>query len=350
MATYIFRRLLLMIPTLFGILVLSFIVIKSTPGDPASGRFGGAAAAQGGMNAERGTEDAEKAFRKNFKLDEPLYVQFFWFVGRIFRGEMIYYTKQGSIWPDLIPAMKITLMINSIVFLLVYLLAIPMGIFSATAPHSTGDRIMTLTLFVLYSLPSFWVAEMLRLGVLESNAAWNAAMLSQDAQEWMFNYPISGLHDVNADRFSLFQWLWDYTLHLVLPILCMTYASLAYISRQMRAGMLEVVRQDYIRTAKAKGCSPARVIWVHALRNSLFPIITLFASLLPALIGGSVIIEYIFNIPGMGKLTIDSVFSREYDMILVTMMLSAVLTLIGILISDIMYVLVDPRVSFESKN
>ncbi|ODA29309.1 ABC transporter permease [Planctopirus hydrillae] len=334
MATYIFRRLLLMIPTLFGILVLSFIVIKSTPGDPASGRFGGAAAAQGGMNAERGTEDAEKAFRKNFKLDEPLYVQFFWFVGRIFRGEMIYYTKQGSIWPDLIPAMKITLMINSIVFLLVYLLAIPMGIFSATAPHSTGDRIMTLTLFVLYSLPSFWVAEMLRLGVLESN----------------LGLPVSGLQSPNADRLSLLPWLWDYTLHLVLPILCMTYASLAYISRQMRAGMLEVVRQDYIRTAKAKGCSPARVIWVHALRNSLFPIITLFASLLPALIGGSVIIEYIFNIPGMGKLTIDSVFSREYDMILVTMMLSAVLTLLGILISDIMYVLVDPRVSFESKN
>ncbi|MBA4031960.1 MAG: ABC transporter permease [Planctomyces sp.] len=334
MATYILRRLLMMIPTLFGILLISFIVIKSTPGDPASGRFGGAAAGQGGMNSERGTENAEKVFRKNFKLDEPLHVQFLWFIGRVFRGELIYYTKQGSIWTDLLPAMRVTLLINAVVFLLVYLFAIPLGIFSAVSPHSWGDRIMTLGLFVLYSLPSFWVAEMLRLGVFE----------------YKIGLPVLGLTSANSASLTFWPWVGDYALHLVLPIICMTYGSLAYISRQMRAGMLEVVRQDYIRTAKAKGCGPGRIIWVHALRNSLFPIITLFASLLPALIGGSVIIEYIFEIPGMGKLTIESVYAREYDMIITTMMLSAVLTLVGILISDIMYVLVDPRVSFESKN
>ena len=125
----------------------------------------------------------------------------------------------------------------------------------------------------------------------------------------------------------------------------MTYAGLAYISRQMRAGMLEVIRQDYIRTAEAKGCGKTRVVLVHALRNSLFPIITLLASLLPFLVGGSVIIEFVFNIQGMGLKSYEAILRREYDFVMITLMLSAVLTLVGILISDILYVLVNPRVS-----
>ena len=133
----------------------------------------------------------------------------------------------------------------------------------------------------------------------------------------------------------------------MLPVACLTYGGLAYVSRQMRAGMLEVIRQDYIRTAEAKGCGRGRVILVHALRNGLFPIITLLASLLPFLVGGSVIIEVIFNIPGMGWLQFKSIGEREYDIVMVTLMLSAVMTLAGVLISDILYVVVNPRVSFE---
>jgi peptide/nickel transport system permease protein len=142
----------------------------------------------------------------------------------------------------------------------------------------------------------------------------------------------------------------DMAWHVVLPICCLTYGGLAYISRQMRAGMLEVIRQDYIRTAKAKGASKRRIILVHALRNSLFPIITLFASLLPFLIGGSVIIEYIFNIPGMGRFAFEGVMRREYDVVMATLTMSAILTLSGILISDILYVIVNPQVTFEEKS
>ena len=147
-------------------------------------------------------------------------------------------------------------------------------------------------------------------------------------------------------RFEQFA---DYGKHIVLPVLCLTYGGLAYVSRQMRAGMLEVIRQDYIRTAEAKGCSKSRVILVHALRNSLFPIITLLASLLPFLVGGSVIIEVIFNIHGMGLLSYEGVLRREYDLVMTTLMLSAILTLVGILVSDILYVVVNPRVSFDDK-
>ena len=139
----------------------------------------------------------------------------------------------------------------------------------------------------------------------------------------------------------------DYVQHIVLPVACLTYGGLAYVSRQMRAGMLEVIRQDYIRTAEAKGAGKSRVILVHALRNSLFPIITLLASLLPFLVGGSVIIEVIFNIPGMGRLQFESIGKREYDIVMTTLILSAVMTLVGILISDILYVVVNPRVSFD---
>ncbi len=141
----------------------------------------------------------------------------------------------------------------------------------------------------------------------------------------------------------------DYVIHLVLPIACLTYGGLAYISRQMRGGMLEVIRQDYIRTAYAKGASKPRVILIHALRNSLFPIITLLANLLPFLVGGSVIIETIFQIPGMGWLAYQAVTEREYELVMATLLLSAVLTLFGILLSDILYALVDPRVSFEAR-
>jgi peptide/nickel transport system permease protein len=161
--------------------------------------------------------------------------------------------------------------------------------------------------------------------------------------------PIMGLHTSGATDLTAWGRFLDYVRHVVLPVGCLTYGGLAYISRQMRSGMLEVIRQDYIRTAEAKGCSKSRVILVHALRNSLFPIITLLASLLPFLVGGSVIIEYIFNIPGMGKLSFECILRREYDFVMTTLLLSAVLTLIGILVSDVLYVLVNPRVSFESE-
>ena len=328
MTTYLLKRLLLMVPTLFGILIVSFLVIRLAPGDPASQKFGGVGQASAGVNAERGTEAAEKRFRERFGFDKPLHVQFGLFLKRLATADMIFFQTEQKIWRELWEAMKVTILLNLIVFVLIYVAAVPLGIFSAAYPNSVLDRMTTLGLFIMYSLPSFWVAEMLRM----------------QFSGWL---PIMGLKSQNFDQMSLGEQFFDYLRHIVLPVLCLTYGGLAYVSRQMRAGMLEVIRQDYIRTAEAKGAGKARVILVHALRNSLFPIITLFASLLPFLVGGSVIIEVVFNIHGMGLLSYEGVLRREYDLVMTTLMLSAVLTLIGILISDILYVVVNPRVTFE---
>ena len=336
MTQYLIKRLLLMIPTLCGILVVSFCVIKMAPGDPAAQKFGGVGQASGGMDAEKGTEAAEKRFREKYHLDDPLHVQFRYFLQRLFTLDLIYFQQEKPIWPDLVDAVKVTITLNAVVFVLIYLFAVPIGILSATYTGSLGDRVTTIGLFVLYSLPSFWVAEMLRIWLGDkSQPVW---------------FPIMGLHSSGAENMTAWQWLLDSAHHVTLPILCMTYGGLAYISLQMRAGMLEVIRQDYIRTAEAKGAGKARVILIHALRNGLFPIITLFASLLPFLIGGSVIIETIFNIPGMGRFAFEGVLRREYDVVMTTLTLSAVLTLLGILIADILYVLVNPQVTFENRS
>ena len=342
MVAYLIKRILLMIPTMFGILLVSFLVIRLAPGDPAAEKFGGAGQAAAGVNAERGTEAAEKRFRERHGFDKSYPAQFVLFLNRLVHGDMIFFQTEQRIWPELWDALKITMLLNLIVFTLIYVAAVPLGIFSAAYPRSPFDRISTMGLFILYSLPSFWVAELLR---------------ELFMQKWLWSYfgftssplPILGLKSQNFDSMSSFEQLIDYAKHIVLPVLCMTYGGLAYVSRQMRAGMLEVIRQDYIRTAEAKGCGKARVILVHALRNSLFPIITLLASLLPFLVGGSVIIEVIFNIHGMGLLSYEGVLRREYDLVMTTLMLSAVLTLVGILVSDILYVVVNPRVTFEDK-
>ena len=330
-----------MIPTLFGILVVSFLVIRLAPGDPAAEKFGGAGQAASGVNASRGTEAAEKRFRQRHGFDKPLPTQFAMYLNRLVHGDMIFFQSEQPIWKELWAALKITMLLNLIVFTLIYVAAVPLGIISAAYPRSTFDRFSTMALFIMYSLPSFWVAELLRQLAMQ-NWLWSSLGFQS-------RWPIMGLKSQNFDSLTSFEQLCDYAQHIVLPVLCLTYGGLAYVSRQMRAGMLEVIRQDYIRTAEAKGCSKARVILVHALRNSLFPIITLLASLLPFLVGGSVIIEVIFNIHGMGLLSYEGVLRREYDLVMTTLMLSAVLTLIGILVSDVLYVIVNPRVSFEDK-
>ncbi len=331
-----------MIPTLFGILVMSFFVIRLAPGDPAAEKFGGAGQASAGVNADRGTEAAEKRFRERHGFDKPLHIQFVLFLNRLVHGDMISFQNEQPIWKELWAALKITMLLNLIVFTLIYVAAVPLGILSAAYPRSTFDRFSTISLFVMYSLPSFWVAELLRQLVMQkwiwSNFGIQGPLL-----------PIMGLKSQDFASMTSFEQFCDYGKHIVLPVICLTYGGLAYVSRQMRAGMLEVIRQDYIRTAEAKGCGKGRVILVHALRNSLFPIITLLATLLPFLVGGSVIIEYIFNVPGMGLLSYEGVMRREYDLVMTTLMLSAVLTLVGILVSDILYVIVNPRVSFEDK-
>ena len=226
-----------------------------------------------------------------------------------------------------------TILINGMAILLAYLLSIPLGVFSAVWKDSLFDRSSTVILFILYSLPSFWIGTMLLVFFTTP----------EYGMDW---FPSIGLGNLPAEA-PFWNRFWETASHLGLPVLCLAYGALAFISRQMRGGMLSVIRQDYIRTAWAKGLSSRTVIWKHAFRNSLFPIITLFASIFPAVFAGSVAIEVIFNIPGMGKLTIDAITQRDWPVVYTVLMLSAILTMAGILVADFLYAWADPRVSYS---
>lgn len=220
--------------------------------------------------------------------------------------------------------------------LLAYLIAIPLGIYSATSKDSVGDRITTVSLFMLYSLPSFFVATLLLFG-FSSGSDYESLRL----------FPTGGWRSRDYMQLTSIGQIRDIAWHLVLPLICMTYGSLAALSRYMRTGLLDVIRADYVRTARAKGLPERVVIWKHAVRNGLLPILTLLAGLLPAVLGGSVIIEYIFGIPGMGQWIVDSIYQRDYNAIMVVQLFSTLLVLVGILVTDLSYALVDPRIRYE---
>jgi peptide/nickel transport system permease protein len=320
-----------MIPTLLGITLITFLLLRLMPGDPASLKV---KSDQQALQNDAIAREIIEQSRKMYGLDKPVLQQYFLWLKRIVKLDF------GNSFKDHRPVIDklkervpITLQLSIISVFLVYLIAIPIGIFSAVRQYSLSDKIITLFLFILYSLPSFWIAILL--------------IMFFGGGEYLNLFPIYGLSSEGAENFGVIQWVLDRGWHLVLPIFCLTYGGLASLSRYMRAGMLEVVRQDYIRTARAKGLPEKVVIFKHALRNSLIPIVTLLAYLLPEFFSGSIIIENIFSIPGMGKLAFESILARDYPTIMAIITISSFLTLAGILLSDIIYVLVDPRISFE---
>ncbi|WMX14181.1 MULTISPECIES: ABC transporter permease subunit [unclassified Aureispira] len=235
-----------------------------------------------------------------------------------------------------------TLIMNFFAILISYLISIPLGVKSALwklKGKKVIDNINTAVLFILYSLPSFWIGTILL--VFFTTAEYSELL------DW---FPTSGAQDLDlVEDPNATTWMkfWDAAHHLALPIFCITYGSFAYLSRQMRGSMLGVIRQDYIRTARAKGLSERKVVWKHAFRNSLFPIITLFSSVFPRALSGSIAIELIYAIPGMGQLVLMSITSRDWPVVFTIVMFAAILTMIGNLIADILYAIVDPRVSFK---
>ena len=220
--------------------------------------------------------------------------------------------------------------------LLAYAIAVPLGVFSAVRKGTTRDRILTVGLFMLYSLPSFFVATIL-LYFFSAGSDWASLRL----------FPTGGWQSRDAADLTTLGRLKDIAWHLVLPMFCLTYGSLAALSRYMRSGLLDVIRADFIRTARAKGLPERTVIGKHALRNGLLPILTLLAGLLPAVLGGSVIVEYIFGIPGMGLWVVEAIYQRDYNVILAVELASTLLVLVGVLLTDLSYALVDPRIRYE---
>lgn len=229
---------------------------------------------------------------------------------------------------------KYTIILSLLSILLTYFISIPIGIYSAYKKDSTGDRITTVILFILYSLPSFFVALLL-------------LQLFSEGGDWIRIFPTGGFNSLEYDDMNTLERIADIAWHLFLPVICLTYASLAALSRYARTGLLDVLGSDYIRTARAKGNSELIVVGKHALRNGLIPILTLLGGLLPILIGGSVIIELIFDYPGVGTLYLDAVYNRDEPVIMAVTTIAALMTMLGILLSDISYALADPRISYE---
>ncbi|MEW6469823.1 MAG: ABC transporter permease [Bacteroidota bacterium] len=244
------------------------------------------------------------------------------------------YQDKRPVKSVLMDALPNTLWLSVFSIILAYALAIPIGVRSAIHKGKMRERVTTSVLFMLYSLPNFWIGTML--------------VIYLCCGDYLCWFPAPGSDPIPDD--APFSYKFTETIYRsILPLFCWTYASLAFISRQMRGGMLGVIGQDYIRTARAKGLDEKTVVWKHAFRNSLLPIITLFANVFPYAISGSIIIEYIFQIPGMGKLTIEAIYARNYPVIFTTMMFTATLTMIGALVADILYAAVDPRISFSGK-
>jgi peptide/nickel transport system permease protein len=322
MLAYTLRRLVLALPLLIGITFVSFIVIHLAPGDPSELQSGDLS-----MNVN---PEAYKQMREAFGLDKPLHVQYWNWVSRIVRLDF-----GKSFAPDGRPVLAkiaerlpITLLLNIVEMLIIVALAVPIGVLSATRQYSTFDKVTTIFVFIGFATPDFWLALLLMI-------------LFGVHLDWL---PISGLRSLNWEYFSFWRQQWDFLSHLALPILVATFGGLAGFSRYMRQSMLEVIRQDYIQSARAKGLAERVVVGKHALRNAMLPIVTILGLSLPGLIGGSVIVEWIFAIPGMGQLMVQAAFERDYPVLMGNLVIVSTLTLLANLAADVAYGLVDPRI------
>ena len=321
MWTYIAKRLLLMVPLLVGITLVSFVVIHLAPGTPVE--------LQTTMNPKVSLE-AQKRLRELYGLDKPLMAQYWDWLKRM---TLLDFGRSFS--PDRRPVLDkikehvgITISLNALSLLIILLVSIPIGIIAAVRPHSWFDRATTLLVFFGFAMPTFWLALLLM-------------MLFGVYLDWL---PISGLTSLGFHQLNLWQKIQDLVAHITLPVLVAAFGGLAGMSRYMRGNMLEVIRQDYITTARAKGLPERVVIFKHALRNALLPVITMLGLSVPGLIGGSVIFESIFAIPGMGQLFYGAVMARDYPLVMGELVIGAVLTLVGNLLADVGYALVDPRI------
>jgi peptide/nickel transport system permease protein len=327
-----------MIPTFIGVTLIGFLIMRLAPGDPAelraAGGLGGARDAVMSKDKQGSLDEALAQWRALYGLDKPLYVQYVVWMKNLATldfGES--FKDNQPVWGRIAERVPVTVTLNVWSIFVVYLIAIPLGIYSATHANSFADYTTTLAAFVLFAVPLVWAATM--------------AIVFICGGDFLYLFPPGGLESLDVtDDWSPWEKFKDRAWHLFLPVVLLSYDGFAGLSRYMRSSMLEVLRQDYVQVARAKGLEERVVVFKHVLRNSLIPQVTILASILPGLIGGSIIIETIFSIPGLGQLGFDAVRARDYPMVMALFTVSAVLTLIGILISDLLLAAVDPRIAF----
>jgi peptide/nickel transport system permease protein len=333
MLIYLLKRIMWMVPMLIGISLISFFIMHLAPGDITSN--------EAAFNP-KASEESRQKLRELYNLDKPIAIQYGLWLKRIIKldfGESfashhrpVLWEKKdqnGNVVPGMIQkALPITLLINVITLLIIFVISILLGTTAAVFKNKIPDRLITFSVFLGFAIPGFWLALMLIywLGV-------NEQIL-----------PISGLHSLGYENLSSIGKFIDLIKHLFLPVLTSCLSGLAGISLFVRNGMLEVLNKDFINTARAKGVNEKKVIYYHSLRNAILPLITIVGLSIPGLIGGSVIAESIFAIPGMGKLFYDAVLMRDFPVVMGILTIGSFLTLFGNLIADISYALADPRV------
>jgi peptide/nickel transport system permease protein len=327
MAAFIFRRLLGAVPLVLGIATLIFLAVNLAPGDPTALYF------SPNMPAE-----VLDQVRHNLGLDQPLHVRYLKWLGAFLQGDFGYsFAQSRPVGEIIMAALPNTLVLAGCALLLVFLLGILLGVLQAVRQHSWFDRVSSVSALFFYSMPSFWLALMLMLLFSLKAHQWG----------WPLAFPPTGMTSVDYEFMNAGGRIADRLLHLALPVATLTLALAAGVARYTRGQMLEVIRQDYIRTARAKGLPERVVILRHALRNSLIPVITLLGLYLPLLFSGAVFVEMIFAWPGMGRVIVDAIFQRDYPLIMATSFSFAVLTVLGNLLADVLYAVADPRIRYD---
>jgi peptide/nickel transport system permease protein len=329
MLSYLVRRFLLAVLTLFIVTLIVYGLIRFMPGTPLT-------MAQAAMDPSRklSAEDV-KLLEQAYGLDKPWYVAYFYWMGNVLQGDLgKSFKERRAVTEVIFTRMGPTLLLSGTSLLLTYLISVPIGLFSTVYSGKLIERGVSVVLYFLYSLPSY-VAAMLLLYVFYFRLRDTVWQLKP------------GMVSDGFSLLPLHRQVMDVGWHLILPLFCLTYGSLAYYSRFVKANMEEAIRQDYIRTARAKGVGPVGVIWHHAFRNTLIPFVTLLGLSLPAVLGGAIILEQIFSWPGMGTLFFSSITDRDYPVIMGLTLMYSVLTLAGQLLADVLYAVVDPRVTYS---
>jgi peptide/nickel transport system permease protein len=326
MINYVIRRLALAVLTLVLISFIVYALIRNMPGTPLT-------LDQANMDPTKEISPEERSrLERQYGLDLPWYEAYFVWLGNVVQGDLgRSIPRNGRPVLELIgERVPYTLMLSGTSLLLTYLLSIPIGLWSTVRSDTPAERMVSMILYMLYSLPSYVAALYLQL-IFYTELGW---------------LPLFGVVSDGHEQMSASGQYWDIFLHSILPVTCFTYGSLAYYARFIRANMLEVIRQDYIRTAKAKGVGPIRIVCHHAFRNTLIPLVTMIGLTLPTLLSGAVILEQIFVWPGMGRLFFEAIGQRDYDTVMGLVLMFSVLTLLGQLMADLLYAFVDPRVTY----
>ena len=327
MRTFVVRRLLGAIPLVLGIATIIFFVVNIAPGDPTD-RF---------LNPNMSPE-AQEQIRVNLGLDQPIPIRYVRWLGELAQGNLgISFSENRpvvDIIKDLLPN---TLLLSVSAIGVAFVFGILLGILQAVRQYSWLDSIASIVSLFFYSMPSFWLALMMVL------------VFSLFAYEWNWPIQFPGVYMQSVDYAFLSPWgkVQDRLLHLTLPATSLALVLAAGIARYTRGSMLEVIRQDFIRTARAKGLSEPVVIFKHALRNALIPVITLLGLYLPFLFSGTVFIESVFSWPGMGKMVVDAILERDYPVIMGGSLVFAMMVVVGNLVADLLYAVVDPRIRYD---